>query len=134
MTDQNPSEPNAAGQNAADQDPSAQPPPGPDAPRTETADLRVVVDRIEGRSVCGLAPGDYVEITHSSQLRIPEGRHFCMYALASVLPLLPAKQRALQDGDWLASDSLVACPDPDERLIMRIERIGHSSIPTEELT
>ncbi|MGC0249378.1 TIGR04076 family protein [Pseudactinotalea sp. Z1748] len=129
MTDQN-----APGQNAADQDPSDQPAPGPDTPRTETADLRVIVDRIEGRSVCGLTPGDYVEITRSSQLRIPEGQHFCMYALASVLPLLPAKQRALQDGDWLASDSLVACPDPDERLIMRIERIGHSSIPTEELT
>jgi len=101
---------------------------------TELYDLRVVVDRVEGRSVCGLAPGDYFEVTRSSQVRIPEGGHFCLYALASVLPLLPAKQRELAAGDWLEQDSFVVCPDPEERLVMRIERTGRTSIPTEELT
>jgi len=101
---------------------------------TDLYDLRVVVDRIEGRSVCGMRVGDYLEVTRSNEVRIPEGRHFCMYALACVLPLLPAKQRELLAGDWMAQDSHVACPDPDERLIMRIERLGRSSIPTEELT
>jgi uncharacterized repeat protein (TIGR04076 family) len=28
-------------------------------------------------------------------------RHFCIYALQSVLPLLPAKQRQLPESDWL---------------------------------
>jgi uncharacterized repeat protein (TIGR04076 family) len=51
-----------------------------------------------------------------------------------VLPLLPAKQRKLPDGDWLEQDSLVACPDPDERTIMRIERLERRVIPTDELT
>jgi uncharacterized repeat protein (TIGR04076 family) len=101
---------------------------------TELYDLRVVVDRIEGRSVCGLAPGDYFEVTSSSQVRIPAGGHFCLYALSSVLPLLPAKQRALAAGDWMAQDSEVACPDPEERLVMRIERLARRAIPTEELT
>ena len=101
---------------------------------TDLYDLRVVVDRIEGRSVCGMRVGDYLEVTRSNEVRIPEGRHFCMYALASVLPLLPAKQRELLAGDWMAQDSHVACPDPDERLIMRVERLGRTSIPTEELT
>ena len=101
---------------------------------TEVFDLRVTVERIEGRSVCGLQVGDYFEVTESSRVRIPEGRHFCLYALSSVLPLLPAKQRKLPDGDWLEQDSLVACPDPDERTIMRIERIGSRTIPTAELT
>ena len=31
----------------------------------------------------------------SSRLRLPPGGHFCIYALAAVLPLLPAKQRQL---------------------------------------
>jgi uncharacterized repeat protein (TIGR04076 family) len=97
-------------------------------------DIRVTVERIEGRSVCGLAVGDYFEVTESSRVRIPDGKHFCLYALSSVLPLLPAKQRKLPEGDWLEQDSLVACPDPDERVIMRIERIAHRSIPTAELT
>jgi len=101
---------------------------------TEVADLRVVVDRIEGRSVCGLAPGDFVEVTESSRLRIAPGRHLCLYALAAVLPLLPAKQRSLDPGDWLARDTEVACPDPEERLVMRIERTGVRRIDTGELT
>ena len=101
---------------------------------TEVFDLRVTVERIEGRSVCGLEVGDYFELTESSRVRIPDGKHFCLYALSAVLPLLPAKQRKLPEGDWLEQDNLVACPDPDERVIMRIERLGRRSIPTAELT
>jgi uncharacterized repeat protein (TIGR04076 family) len=97
-------------------------------------DLRVTVERIEGRSVCGLAVGDYFEVTESSRVRIPEGKHFCLYALQSVLPFLAAKQRRLPDSDWLEQDSHVACPDPDERVIMRIERIGSRTLRTDDLT
>jgi uncharacterized repeat protein (TIGR04076 family) len=97
-------------------------------------DLRVTVERIEGRSVCGLAVGDYFELTESSRVRIPEGRHFCLYALSAVLPMLPAKQRKLPDEDWLERDTLVCCPDPEERLVMRIERIGERVLQTEDLT
>jgi uncharacterized repeat protein (TIGR04076 family) len=97
-------------------------------------DLRVTVVAIEGRSVCGLQVGDYFELTESSRLRLPPGRHFCIYALSAVLPLLAAKQRALDPEDWLARDSLVACPDPDERLIMRIERIGPRQLESDDLT
>ncbi|HEX7100210.1 MAG TPA: TIGR04076 family protein [Acidimicrobiia bacterium] len=100
----------------------------------ELYDLRVTVERIEGRSVCGLQVGDYFELTNSNELRIPPDRHFCIYALQSVIPLLPAKQRELPDDDWLAKDSLVACPDPDERVVMRIERIGKSWLRSDDLT
>jgi uncharacterized repeat protein (TIGR04076 family) len=68
--------------------------------------LRVTVERIEGRSVGGLRVGDYFELTESSRIRIPERRHFCIYALQAVLPLLPAKQRRLPDDDWLEQESL----------------------------
>jgi uncharacterized repeat protein (TIGR04076 family) len=100
----------------------------------ELYDLRVIVDSIEGRPVCGLSVGDYVELTNSSQLRLPPGGHFCVYALAAVLPLLPAKQRQLPDSDWLERDSLVACPDPEERLIMRITRTALRSMRSSDLT
>lgn len=98
------------------------------------ANLRITVVAIEGRSVCGLQIGDYFEVTESSRLRIPDGKHFCLFALAAVIPLLPAKMRALDPADWLARDSLVACPDPDERVILRIERIGETTLTTEDLT
>ena len=97
-------------------------------------DLRVTVERIDGRSVCGLEVGDFFEVTESSRVRIPEGKHFCVFAIQAVLPLLPAKMRQLPSEDWLEQDTLVACPDPDERLVMRIERIGERTLVTEELT
>jgi uncharacterized repeat protein (TIGR04076 family) len=97
-------------------------------------DLRVTVDRIEGRSVCGLQVGDYFELTESSRVRIPEGKHFCLYALQGVLPLLPAKQRQLPAEDWLEQDSLVCCPDPEERVVMRVERIRTRMLESTELT
>ena len=100
----------------------------------ELYDLRVTVEAIEGRSVCGMQVGDYFELVESSKLRIPEGKHFCIYALSAVLPLLAAKQRELAAGDWLERDSLIACPDPDERLIMRIERINKRSMNSDDLT
>ena len=100
----------------------------------ELFDLRVTVESIEGRSVCGLAVGDWFELVNSSELRLPDGKHFCIFALQSVLPLLPAKQRQLPESDWLERDSLVCCPDPDERVIMRIERIGRRSLNSSELT
>jgi uncharacterized repeat protein (TIGR04076 family) len=97
-------------------------------------DLRVTVERIEGRSVCGLQVGDYFEVTESNRVRIPPGKHFCLYALQSVMPLLPAKQRQLPEEDWLEQETFAACPDAEERLIMRIERIGERTLVTEELT
>ncbi len=101
---------------------------------TRLFDLRVTVERIEGRSVCGLSVGDWFEVTESSRVRLPPGKHFCLFALQSVLPLLPAKMRELPDGDWLERDSLVCCPDPDERVVMRIERVRQRELRTEDLT
>ncbi|MEO3807417.1 TIGR04076 family protein [Sphaerisporangium sp. B11E5] len=100
----------------------------------ELYDLRVRVDRIEGRSVCGMRVGDFFELTESAHLTLPEGRHFCVYALAAVLPFLAAKQRDLAAGDWLARDALFACPDPEERLIMRVERTARRRMNSADLT
>ena len=97
-------------------------------------DLRVTVVSIEGESVCGMQVGDYFELTESSRLRLPPGQHFCVYALASVLPFLAAKQRELEANDWLTRDSLIACPDPEERLVLQIERRQRRLLDSDELT
>lgn len=96
--------------------------------------LRVTVAEIKGRSVCGMSVGDYFEVRNSDQLSLPEGRPFCFWAIQSVLPLLPAKMRRLPASDWLEQDSLVSCPDPEEGLTMRIERIGEVTMKTSDLT
>jgi len=50
-----------------------------------------------------------------------ENRHVCIYALSSLLPLLPAKQRNIDDpDDWLPTVFEVECPDPKGRVIWEI--------------
>jgi uncharacterized repeat protein (TIGR04076 family) len=83
-------------------------------------DLRVVVNEVQGKCTSGMRPGDRFFL-RSGRLYIPADRHFCLYALHAVLPLLPAKQRPLADGDWLKADSQVICPDPAGNVIMSIE-------------
>jgi uncharacterized repeat protein (TIGR04076 family) len=85
-------------------------------------DLRVVVEEVKGKCTSGMKPGDHF-ILRSGSLYIPAHRHFCLYALHAALPLLPAKQRPLEDGDWLKEDCYVICPDPAGNVIMRIEQI-----------
>lgn len=82
--------------------------------------LRVVVEEVKGKCTSGMQPGDHF-VLRSGRLYIPAHRHFCLYALHAVLPLLPAKQRPLEDGDWLKEDCHVICPDPAGNVIMRIE-------------
>ena len=55
-------------------------------------DLKVTVETVKGRCTSGMKPGNYF-ILRSGRLYIPADRHFCLYALQAVLPLLPAKQR-----------------------------------------
>jgi len=97
-------------------------------------DIRVTVESIEGRSVCGMKVGDYFEVVESSKLIIPDGKHFCIYALNAVLPLIPAKQRPLAENDWLERDVFVSCPDPEERLTLRIERTKLRTLDSDSLT
>jgi uncharacterized repeat protein (TIGR04076 family) len=85
-------------------------------------DLRVVVEEVRGRCTSGMQPGAFF-LLRSGRLTIPVGRHFCLYALHAALPLLPAKQRSLRDGDWLKEDCHVICPDPAGNVVLRIEEL-----------
>jgi uncharacterized repeat protein (TIGR04076 family) len=69
-----------------------------------------------------MKPGDEFTL-RSGRLYIPPGGNFCLYALQATLPLLPAKQRTLQDGDWMKEDCRVLCPDPAGNVILRIDRL-----------
>lgn len=86
-------------------------------------DLCVVVEEVRGKCTSGMIPGDNF-VLRSGRLYLPAGRPFCLYAMQAALPLLPAKQRPLEDGDWLKADSHVICPDPAGNVIMRIEQLS----------
>src|SRR5579872_2537004 len=90
----------------------------------ELYDLRVEVVAPQGGAIfCGAKPGDYFEL-RGEMLHLPAGQGFSIYSLASLLPLLPAKQRVTDPHDWMSSDAEVACPDPNCPSRFRITRTG----------
>lgn len=96
-------------------------------------DLKVEVVATEKPMVCGHRAGDYF-LVEGENLVFEQTRSFSMYSLAALLPLLPAKQRPLQDNDWMLSDSLIACPDPNCGAKFRITRIRKRTLSHGECT
>jgi uncharacterized repeat protein (TIGR04076 family) len=97
----------------------------PDSTGPSHADLkrlRITVEEVRGHCTSRMNPGDEFELC-SGRLYLPPGGHACLYALHAAMPLLPAKQRSIQDGDWLKEDHRVLCPDPAGNVILRIDRM-----------
>lgn len=86
-------------------------------------DLKIEVVAGDKPMVCSHNVGDFF-LAVGENLIFPENNSFSMYALAALLPLLPAKQRPLHENDWMLSDSLIACPDPNCGAKFKITRTG----------
>ena len=91
-------------------------------------DLKVEVVASGRPMVCDHLEGEYFLVI-GEKLVFPEDgrRSFPLYPLAALLPLLPAKQRATADSDWMTTDEEVACPDPHCGARFRITRIAERS-------
>ena len=86
-------------------------------------DLRVEVVATERPMVCRHVAGESFEV-HGELIVMGAGQTFSQYALAAILPLLPAKQRPTHPHDWMTTDAEIACPDPHCGARFRITRIG----------
>lgn len=84
-------------------------------------DLTVVVEKISGNCTCQMKVGDHFHM-RSGKISLSDNTDFCLYAMQSCIPLLPAKQRPCHPADWMETDARVMCPDPECGLVMRIER------------
>ena len=71
--------------------------------------------------VCSHTPGHAFDVI-GENLVFDDNKQFSLYALAALLPLLPAKQRETQANDWMTSDELIACPDPHCGARFKIQR------------
>ena len=96
-------------------------------------DLRVEVVGTDRPMVCNHKSGDRLELS-GENLSFPAGQSFSIYALAALLPILPAKQRMTHPADWITTDTDVACPDPNCGAIFRITRTGVRTFRHSEVT
>lgn len=96
-------------------------------------DLRVDVVGGDRPMVCRHHEGPAFEV-HGEDLVMGPGGRFSMYALAALLPLLPAKQRPTHPHDWMTTDAEVACPDPHCGARFRIVRLGRRTLRHAETT
>lgn len=96
-------------------------------------DLRVEVVSTDRPMVCSHRVGDAFEV-HGENLVMAPGQTFSLYALAALLPLLPAKQRRTDAADWMTTDAEVACPDPNCGARFRITRLGSRRFRHAEVT
>ena len=95
----------------------------PEAGKFWLYDLRVETV-LGGRTpVCRHVEGESF-LVEGENLVFSSGQKVSQYALAAILPLLPAKQRATDSNDWMSTDAEVACPDPHCGARFRIERVG----------
>ena len=99
----------------------------------ELYDLRVEVIATDRPMVCGHHAGDWLEV-HGENLIFPAGQAFSMYALAALLPILPAKQRVTHLHDWMTTDTHIACPDPNCGARFRITRIATRTFRHRDVT
>jgi uncharacterized repeat protein (TIGR04076 family) len=99
----------------------------------ELWDLHVEVVGDQDSMVCSHTVGDYFDIS-GENLRLPADQGFSIYALAAILPLLPAKQRMTDENDWMTTDAEIACPDPHCGARFRITRTGKSTFRHSETT
>ena len=99
----------------------------------ELYDLRVEVIASERPMVCSHRAGHAFDV-HGENLVFAGESSFSMFALAALLPLLPAKQRDTHRNDWMTTDADIACPDPNCGARFRITRTARRSFRHSEVT
>lgn len=96
-------------------------------------DLRVEIVAGEKGMVCSHTIGDYFDV-QGENILLPSGQSFSQYALAALIPFLPAKQRETHKNDWMTTDAYIACPDPHCGAQFKITRTGQRIFRHSEVT
>jgi uncharacterized repeat protein (TIGR04076 family) len=96
-------------------------------------DLKVEIVGNPRKFVCSHKVGDtfYVE---GENLVFTRNHKISLYSLATLLPLLPAKQRMTHKNDWMTTDADIACPDPYCGARFRISRIKKQTFRHSQVT
>jgi len=75
-------------------------------------DLRVETVVGDRTAICRHVEGESFRV-EGELLIFDAQQRISMFALAALLPLLPARQRETSPNDWITTDAEIACPDPN---------------------
>ncbi len=89
-------------------------------------ELKISVKKVLGTCTANppMKQGDYI-IVSDGDIRIPEGGYICLWALQSMIPLITLNEREIseqKDRDWMQRVNHAQCPDPNGRVLFKIER------------
>ena len=88
--------------------------------------IKVTVEKIDGYCNLPVHVGDYFYV-EGSKMSIPDGKHVCIWALQSMMPVFPILdvKETLPEEHWVKSVKHFTCPDPDGRVLYRLETISN---------
>ncbi len=86
------------------------------------AKIKVTVEKIDGYCNMPLHIGDHFFV-EDSKLTIPEGKHVCIWALQSMMPVFPIfnVKDNLAEEHWIKKVKTFSCPDPKGLVQFRLE-------------
>lgn len=86
------------------------------------AKIKVSVEKIDGYCNLPVHVGDFFYV-EDSKLLIPEGKHVCIWALQSMMPIFPilGVRDRLEKGHWVKTVKTFVCPDPKGLVHYRLE-------------
>ncbi|MFC1477382.1 TIGR04076 family protein [candidate division KSB1 bacterium] len=87
--------------------------------------IKVTVEKINGYCNLPVHVGDYFYVD-DSKLIIPDGKHVCIWALQSMMPVFPIlnEKHNLKKDHWVRKVETFSCPDPKGLVQYRVEIIG----------
>lgn len=94
----------------------------------ELYDLKIEVHQNENKSmICNHKKGSHFFL-YGESIVFPKNITFPIYCLASLIPILPVKQRQTDPADWVSTDEYIACPDPNCGGLFKIIRLPKKRI------
>ena len=95
--------------------------------------IKITVERISGYCNLPVQVGNHFFV-EGSRLIVPEGQPVCLWALQSMMPVLPilAQRDRLEAGHWVRKVSTFSCPDPKGLVQYRLELVDEDEPPGPE--
>ena len=89
------------------------------------AKIKVTVEKIDGYCNLPMQLGDYFFVD-GSKLTVPKGKHICIWALQSMMPIFPIlnEKDKLDSTHWVSKIKTISCPDPKGLVQFRLEVVG----------